>query len=449
MNDYELLSTGLAPVLASLLSDSPPIPAERHDLPPINEFGQGADALPELWRMVAAGSAKLGSGLMMGHMDTGPHPIAVMSDALVSALNNNLLFRELSPVASRIEEAMIDHFIARFDLAGSWAGTFVSGGSIANLTALFAACGGFADLGDRQDTRIFIPAHAHASIKKSAAVLGIAPSQVAVLPGDAVGKPDPAALDALLASDTSRRRIVVAIAGSTIHGAMDPLADIATVAKRHGAWLHVDAIYGGALAYSRTHNALLRGIAEADSIVLGPQKWLYVPRLSAVLLVRDRQRFDQRLGVDLPYSVTGESHRGKWGLQGSRRADAVVLWLLLQALGTDRIGQLIDDGIQRARSLHRYLAGDPVLAPTHEPDLNVQCFHCRTPQDGAAMAAAHRRLTEGQGAWVSLARWRDELVFRSVLLSPRTTEEHLLRLIADVRGALAGGPVKDRSGCQI
>lgn len=436
MNDYDLLSTGLAPVLASLLSDSPPIPAAHHDLPPITEAGQGADALPELWRMVAAGSAKLGSGLMMGHMDTGPHPIAVMSDALVSALNNNLLFRELSPVASRIEEAMVHHFIARLGLVGGWAGTFVSGGSVANLTALFAACGGFADVADRQATRIFIPAHAHASIKKSAAVLGIAPAQIAVVPGDAVGKPDPAALDVMLASDTSRRRIVVAIAGSTIHGSMDPLAEIAKVAARHGAWLHVDAIYGGALAYSRSHSALLHGISEADSIVLGPQKWLYVPRLSAVLLVRDPQRFDQRLGVDLPYSVTGESHRGKWGLQGSRRADAVVLWLLLQALGTDQLGRLIDDGMARARTLYGYLVDDPVLAPTHEPDLNVQCFRSRAALDDAAMAAAHRRLTEGQGAWVSLARWRDELVFRSVLLSPRTTDDHLRRLIADVRRSL-------------
>ena len=436
MNDYDLLLTGLAPILASLLSDSPPIPAAGHDLPPISAAGQGTDALPELWRMVAADSAKLGSGLMMGHMDTGPHPIAVMSDALVAALNNNLLFRELSPVASRIEEAMVGHFIARLGLAGGWAGTFVSGGSVANLTALFAACGGFADVADRQATRIFIPAHAHASIKKSAAVLGIAPAQIAVIPGDAVGKPDPAALDAMLASDASRRRIVVAIAGSTIHGAMDPLAAIAKVAARHGAWLHVDAIYGGALAYSRSHNELLHGIAEADSIVLGPQKWLYVPRLSAVLLVRDQQRFDQRLGVDLPYSVTGESHRGKWGLQGSRRADAVVLWLLLQALGTDQLGRLVDDGIARARTLYRLLGDDPVLAPTHEPDLNVQCFRSRTALDDAATAAAHRRLTEGQGAWVSLARWRDELIFRAVLLSPRTTDDHLRRLIADVRRSL-------------
>lgn len=175
MSEFETLMPALTRILGSLAGDPPPMPRRFGDLPSISSAGQGLSAAPELWRLVAEGSAKLGSALMMGHMDTAPHPIAALSDALVSATNNNLLFRELSPIASRIEEAVLEHTIARLDLGENWDGTFVSGGSIANLTALFAACGGFADTSRRADTRLFVPAHSHASIRKAAAVLGVRP----------------------------------------------------------------------------------------------------------------------------------------------------------------------------------------------------------------------------------------------------------------------------------
>lgn len=257
-----------------------------------------------------------------------------------------------------------------------------------------------------------------------------------MLPGDDVGRPDPDALDDALATDHSRRRIVVGVLGSTIHGAVDPIARLGAVAARHGAWFHIDAIYGGALAYSNLRREFLQGIASADSIVVGPQKWLYVPRLSSILLVRGRSRFDGRLGTDLPYSSTGEQHRGKWGLQGSRRADAVTLWLLLQVLGTASIGRMIDDGIERARQLHAILRSDGILEPTHAPDLNLQCFRPIAPISEHRMRAAHQRLAEIGGPWVSLSRWRDELIFRSVLLSPRTDLTHLHRLTSDIHAAL-------------
>lgn len=120
-----------------------PVPAP--DLPGVPEEGRGYDALPELWSLVVAGSANLAAPMTMAHMDTAPHPAAALSDAVVSALNNNLLFRELSPLSNRIEESLVALFIDALGLDAEWTGTFLSGGSLANLTALFAACGGFAE----------------------------------------------------------------------------------------------------------------------------------------------------------------------------------------------------------------------------------------------------------------------------------------------------------------
>lgn len=437
MNDFARLGPALIDILSDLEGDPAPVPTTVPALPEIAPEGLGLDAVPDLWRLLVEGGAKLGSGLMMGHMDTAPHPVAVLSDALVSALNNNLLFRELSPIASRVEEAVIKHMAAQLALPDDWSGTFVSGGSLANLTALFAACGGFAEVERRDSVAVFVPEHAHVSIRKSACVLGIPAANVQIVPGDAVGRPDPASLDAMLSADDSSRRIVVAAVGSTIHGAIDPIGRIAQVARRHGAWFHVDAFYGGAIAYSQRRRAALAGIEDADSIVVGPQKWLYVPRLNGILMVKGRERFDRRLGVSLPYSLSGEEHRGRWGLQGSRRASAIAVWMMLQVFGPARIGEIVDASVARTQRLHALLSADPLLEPTHTPDLNLQCFRLRSRPSAEAMARIHRCLAAAGGPWVSLSRWRDEPILRSVLLSQRTTEAHLRQLIEGVHRASA------------
>ncbi len=433
------MAENLCDQVNEIYAPASPIPTNVPVLPDLPEEGRGHEALPELWSLVVAGSSRLASPLMMGHMDTAPHPVAALSDAVVSALNNNLLFRELSPIASQIEEALLALFIERLALGEDWAGTFASGGSLANLTALFAACGGFTEPGGRDRVRVYVTDSIHASVKKSAAVLGMTPSQVIIVASDETGRMRPEALDASLNDNRDFRNIVVGVLGSTIHGAVDPLDELGTMARKHGAWFHVDAIYGGALAFSSRNRQVLKGIDRADSIALGPQKWMYVPRLSAVVLIKGRDIFDQSLGVDLPYSATGEAHRGKWGLQGSRRADAVTLWLTLQTLGLKNIGETVDNAIALTKTLHGLLRVDEVLQPTHAPDLNLLCFKPRGHLGDEAMTKIHRELTGAGGPWVSLSRWRGELLFRSVLLSPETGTAQLQALQDSLSSLISEG----------
>ena len=155
---------------------------------------------------------------------------------------------------------------------------------------------------------------------------------------------------------------------------------------------------------------------------------MYVPRVSSIVWVKG-QDFDRALGVDLPYSATGEPHRGRWGLQGSRRADVITLWAVLRYVGARALGNEIDRTIGLAQEFWRMLSVDSALEPTHAPDLNLLCFRYRQKDDDA-LRRAHRALGVGDVPWVSLARWRDHSLFRSVLLSPSTTEKHLRKLIA-------------------
>jgi len=433
--ELALLSDALMKSLKTIYDSDRPIPDILPELTPIQTEGLGMTALPDLWSQIIDGSTKLASPNMMGHMDTAPHPAAALSDGIVSALNNNLLFRELSPIASQVEENLINDFRQRAGLSDSWTGTFVSGGSVANLTALFAACGGFADTTGRARIRFFVSEATHASIKKSAAVLGLNSEQIIVVPGDDCGRMNTGDLDSLLNDNQKYINIVVATLGTTIHGAVDNIEDIGCITQNTGAWFHVDAIYGAALMFSESSKVILNGLDAADSVVLGPQKWMYVPRLSAVVYIKNQTTMNSRLGIELPYSATGESHRGRWGLQGSRRADAVTLWLLLQVIGTRQLGQWVDQSIATTQKFYQLLIDDTDLAPTHKPDLNLQCFRATKELSASHITSTHKKLTKAGGPWVSLSRWRDELLFRAVLLSPDITSSRLEHLVESVKGS--------------
>ena len=415
-----------------------PMPVAGRPIPAVPKVGLGMARLPELWSLIVDSSSRLASPWMSGHMDTAPHPAAALTQSVVAALNNNLLFRELSPFASDIEEQLVAHFVEALGLGDDWSGLFASGGSLAGLTGLFAAVGGYAGGGEGRDAfHLLMPESAHVSMRKSAIVLGLAERHIHRVPCDDAARLDPDALEfALRQLPAGARPIVVSVLGTTIHGSVDDIATVSALCARYGAWHHVDAIYGGALAYSRARHHLLAGLAEADSIVLGPQKWMYVPRVSAVCLLRGRQRLDDALGLPLPYSMGGRPHRGRWGLQGSRPADAVVLWATLQTLGTDALGAVIDRSIALTATFHRLLAESGSFVPTHRPDLNLQVFRIGEPDaSGDRLAAVQARLAAAGATWMSISRWREEVLMRSVLLSPSLTEWHLQGFLRDLEKA--------------
>lgn len=415
-----------------------PMPAPTgQTLPAIPPEGLGASALPELWRLIVDRSAHLASPWMSGHMDTAPHPAAALTQALVAALNNNLLFRELSPLASEAEERLIEFFTSALELGDGWHGVFASGGSVANLTALFAAVGGYEDVPEREHCHVLVPASAHLSLFKSASVLGIPADRAHRIECDEAGRVDLPHLEATLRLLPRRARsVVVSVLGTTIHGSVDDVAAVGSICERFGAWHHVDAIYGAALCVSIEHRRCLHGLARADSIALGPQKWMYVPRVSALVLVRGEQRFDRALATSLPYSLGSRPHRGRWGLQGSRPADGLVLWTVLQVMGTQQLGRWVDRSIALAREFNARLGQSSQLLPTHHPDLNIQVMRTRTPDStGARMVAIQERLNDHGRTWLSVSRWRDEALLRAVLLSPSLTSGHVEQMVADVEEA--------------
>src|SRR6266516_5717178 len=189
----------------------------------------------------------------------------------------------------RLELDVLDWFKSWLEYPSEAAGLLVSGGSAANMTAL--ACARETLVGPMSDHVVaYVSDQAHASIARSARVLGFRPNQVRVLPSDTGYRLRPETLAQAMDADLKAGRkplFAVASAGSTNTGAIDPLGELAMLCRERGVWLHVDAAYGGFAVLTERGASRLEGIADADSVTLDPHKWLYQPYECGCVLVRE------------------------------------------------------------------------------------------------------------------------------------------------------------------
>ncbi|HSH45116.1 MAG TPA: aminotransferase class V-fold PLP-dependent enzyme, partial [Longimicrobiales bacterium] len=236
------------------------------------------------------------------------------------------------------------------------AGLLMSGGSMANLTALVAARD--ARLGeDWRGGVLYTSSEAHSSVVRAARVLGFAEDRIRVLPADEAFRLDPAALADVVKRDRAaglRPFFVAANAGATSTGAIDPLPALADLCDREGLWLHVDGAYGGFAVLTERGASLLEGLDRADSVTLDPHKWLYQPFEAGCLLVRDGHDLLNafRVGASYLQDTTleagtlpdaGEVNFGDRGPQLTREARALKVWLSVRSFGLDRIRHPVQD----------------------------------------------------------------------------------------------------------
>ncbi len=458
--DY-LLDLGRQPVFPA----APGAPPEDTLLP---ETGQPLpQVLEDVWAWARENAVHVGHPGYLGHMDSGVAVAGILADLLASALNQNLLAHELAPGATLLERALVRRFAAQAGLPEGAGGLFTTGGTGANLAALLcareAACrephrDGLAGEGP---LAILASADAHYSIAKAAAVLGLGSTGVVPVPVSGPERRlDTGALPAALeeAVRQGRRPVaLVATAGTTSCGALDPLDACADFCEERGLWFHVDAALGGALLLHPVERARLAGIQRADSVTLDPHKWLYAPKSAGILLLR-REEDLVPARYDAPYLDRLHSHQearrlsqGRLSLDGSRRFDALKVWMILRHLGRQGLAGLVEDRLRLTRWFHQLLSEHDFFLPCHSPDLNVQAFAPRDPAARARVADAHR-FQEARGrTWTSTTRLEGRPCHRVVLLNPASRESHLQAALADLvaghrRLAAGDGPGRGEGG---
>jgi glutamate/tyrosine decarboxylase-like PLP-dependent enzyme len=238
---------------------------------------------------------------------------------------------------------------------------------------------------------------------------------------------------------------VVATAGTTSTGAVDPVPEIASIARQNGLWLHVDGAYGGLAALADP--GLLAGLDQADSITLDAHKWLYQPVDCAALLYRDPGAARRAFAYTSEYarSLTDDAVEGfaffEESLELSRRFRALKLWLSLRYHGLDQFRAAIRQDLRHARLLAALVTAEPALQLLAPVQLNTVCFRWHQgPEDGLDQrnTAILREVLHRGRVCLSNARIRGAFALRACVMNHRTTESDVAAVVEEVLAAAAG-----------
>lgn len=424
-----------------------PVPAEGRDF---------ASLLQAFREVVVPGTRHHGHPRFFGYVSAPGTAIAAIADLIASGLNANLPAWRSSPAPVELERLTIDWIRQLLGCPPGTGGLFLSGGSMANLTALAAArhrhCGpevtarGMAAHG--APLRIYTSAQAHHSIHKSAALLGIGRDAVREIPVDGRFRMDTGELDRAIERDRAAGAdpfCVVASAGTVVTGAVDPIAGTAAVARRHGLWLHVDACYGGFARLAPSTAGLFDGLAEADSIALDPHKWLYLPADCGCLLYRKPARARGAFALGADYTRVMQSEPAEafafwdYGPELTRRFRALKVWMTLAFAGTRAIGEAVESNLDCARYAADLIEGSDDLELLAPVQLSIFCFRYRPPgtPDGPELDQLNERimlaLQQDGSSYLSNADIRGRFALRGCVLNYRTTRQDMRTLLDDVR----------------
>jgi glutamate/tyrosine decarboxylase-like PLP-dependent enzyme len=340
--------------------------------------------------------------------------------------------------------------------------TLTGGGSVANLVCLTVARNVMAGVDVREHgvcglekpMRFYASAEVHSCVQKALEVLGLGNSALVRIPVDGAFRMDVAALTRAIAEDRARGMkpaCVIATAGTVNSGAVDPIADIAEVARREGMWFHVDGCIGALVRLAPQNRHRVAGIEAADSLSLDPHKWLHAPFEAGCAIVRDRRAHFGAFTLhgeyleEKPRGPASGEYLFDYGVDLSRGFKALKIWMAMKHHGAEKFGRLIDQNI----ALAQYLAGRVEATPGMElvapVSLNIVCFRLVEPgMDEDALAAfnaeVHLRVQEGGVAVPTDTRLNGRYCLRVAVVSHRTTRKDMdifltevQRVAADVR----------------
>ena len=289
-----------------------------------------------------------------------PGPASMLSwlgDVMTTAYNIHAGGWATSSAASCIEQELIGWLCAQAGYTQKSGGLFVSGGSMANMTALIAA----RDTVLKEETQhlgvAYVSDQTHSSVAKGLRIIGIPNTRIRKIPADGLFRMDIKHLKNAIEKDIADGLIpfaVIASAGTTNTGSIDPLQEISSLCRKYGIWMHVDGAYGASVLLTKKYKHLLKGIENADSISWDAHKWLFQTYGCGMVLVKDRTNLINSFHTSPEYLKDLEVKEdqvnyGDMGMELTRPTRGLKLWLTLQVMGSDAIGKAIEHGFQLAK----------------------------------------------------------------------------------------------------
>jgi glutamate/tyrosine decarboxylase-like PLP-dependent enzyme len=362
----------------------------RADLP---DEGDGAPrALSELIELSGRTATRSSGPRFFHFVMGGTTPAALGADWLTSALDQVAYSWASSPLASKLEAIAVGWLRDLLELPEDLSGALVSGATMANFTGLAAARSWWAERhGVDADERglatlphptILTSGYVHPSAMQAVGMLGLGRENVRKLSRDGAGRLDLDALRAALEELEGEPAIVLANAGEVNAGDFDPISEMADLAQRHDAWLHVDGAFGLFARLAPESRHLTEGVERADSIAADAHKWLNVPYDCGFVLVRDAARLRGTFAVGAPYLPSPDDPRPSPGFmtpENSRRARALAVWATLRAYGRAGHRAMVERHLGLARRLAERVDATGELERLAEVPLNIVCFRANPP----------------------------------------------------------------------
>jgi glutamate/tyrosine decarboxylase-like PLP-dependent enzyme len=431
--------------------------------------GISLDEIVESCRKIIAASRHNGHPRFWGYVASPSTAPGAFADLLASALNSNVTSWRSGPAATQVEKLVIGWLAELTGFGAGTHGVLTSGGSMANLNALIMAhrarCG--ADVatngigaGQSQMT-VYATDQVHHSVIKAADLTGLGRDKVRFVETDERFQMNVRDLSERLAADRSEGMepfCVIGSAGTVSTGVVDPLTDIARIARENNLWFHVDGAYGAPAAIDSSKRELFRGAELADSMSVDAHKWLYSPVDCGCLLFRDpaaaRRAFSESSDAEYirVYEREGEESYAFWdyGIELSRRFRALKVWMLFNYFGRERISAAISEDNALAAYMAECIdaAGDmELLAPV---ELSICCFRFAPPEmrgsdgDGQPSAHAEQRLNDLNSAvmhavqrrgrtYLSNAMLRGRFALRACIVNFRTSRADIDLALDEVR----------------
>ena len=338
-----------------------------------------SEVLDRLARDVLPFSARLDHPRFFGFIPTSPTWPGVVADFLAAGYLFNQCTWLVASGPSQVELVVIDWFRRWLGYPEGAGGLFTSGGSAASVDAFVAAREA---AGHPERATVYMSDQSHSALPRAAVIVGIRRDHIRKIPSDSSFRLEMEALSRAVAEDRAAGLNPIAVcanAGTSSTGSIDPLEELADFCEAEGLWLHVDAAYGGFAVVTEQGGQLLRGIERADSIGLDAHKWFFQPYEAGCLLVKDRETLSDAFHMPhdiLQDTVWGADHPNfaDIGLQLSRSARALKVWMSVQTFGMDAFRRAVEQGMELAARAHDYVRASPVLEELNTPTLGIACF---------------------------------------------------------------------------
>ena len=368
--------------------------------PPPEGERSAEEVLEQVVQNVLPNAARLDHPRFFGFVPSSPTWPGVLADFLASGFNINSCTWLVSSGTSQLELIVVDWMRSWIDYPASSGGLLTSGGSAASVEALVTAREA---AGHPEHPTVYMSDQSHSALKRAALIAGVRRDHIRIVASDEHFRIDIEQLREQVNADRNDGLQPVAIcanAGSPSTGSIDPLAGLADYAAAEEIWLHVDAAYGGFAMVTSEGKELLRGVERADSVGMDAHKWFFQPYEAGALLVKDAEHLENAFAIGhdvLQDTVWGANHPNfaDRGLQLSRAARALKIWMSVQTFGMARFRAAVQSGLDLARRAGEYIESSPVLELVTPVSLGIVCFRVkpeRREYDEATLEDLNRKV---------------------------------------------------------